>query len=89
MEKLNSTIRSESCNEFIQKIFQKLGEEGIDNRMVKRLILILTWLIKISEKEGLNIQPHSALIRGELLQRVEVNFYVDDAQDYTKKILDR
>ena len=57
--------------------------------MIKRLVLILIWLIKMSEKEGLNIQPHSALIRGELLRRVVINFYVDDAQDYTKKILDR
>ena len=88
-EKFNPTIRAESCNEFTQKIFQKLEEHKDDIRMTKRLILILTWLIKISEKQGLNIQPHNALIRGELLQRVNVNFYVDDAQDYTKKILDR
>ena len=60
-----------------------------DIRMKKRLLKILETLIKISEKKGVNVQPHHSLQKGELLRNIKVNYMVDDINDYTKKIVER
>ena len=46
--------------------------------MARRLIRILVSIINITEKKGVIVKPHSALLQGELLERISVRYEVDD-----------
>jgi len=54
-----------------------------------RLIKILQTTIIISEKKGLLVKPHQAVLKGDMLQQIIVKLFVADVQDHTKSILDR
>ena len=46
--------------------------------------------IQISEKKGVNVQPHSALLNGEPIENVTVTYTVIDRRDYwCRPIVDR
>lgn len=46
-------------------------------------------MIKISEKDGLSVKPHNALLQGDMLESIMIKYQVPDVQDYTRKIDDR
>ena len=46
--------------------------------MIRRLIRVLVGIIYITEKKGVTVKPHSALLQGELIERITVRYEVDD-----------
>ena len=80
-------------NVLINKIFIKLDEQDIQNVetyfTIRRLVKILQSIIVISEKRGLKVKPHKAVLKGDMLQQIIVKYYVVDVQDYTRKVVDR
>ena len=76
----------------INKIFEKLA--GLEKRyenytLIRRLIKILQKIIVISEKKGLRVKPHKAVLKGDMLHLITVKYYVADVQDFTRNILVR
>ena len=58
--------------------------------MTRRLIRILVSIINITEKRGVTVKPHSALLQGELIERITIRYEVDDVQGFwSSKVLDR
>ena len=51
--------------------------------MIKRLVRILETVIKISEKKGTGgVQPHNAILQGEMLDRIIIRYMVKNKQSY-------
>ena len=66
--------------ELIKSIFDKMTEFDSSPAIVKRLVRILTKLIEITEKKGVRVKPHSAILKGELLERIIVRYMIKDRQ---------
>jgi len=64
----------------IEKIFTKLRDLNQDNKdhlnQIRRMILILKQIIEISEKRGCKVKPHYAVLKGDMIQSVIVEFHV-------------
>ena len=50
------------------------------------MIKILEQIIVISEKKGMRVKPHKAVLKGDMLQQIKVKFFVADVQDFTRSI---
>ena len=67
--------RNSILQDFIARCFELMQTD--DAVTVKRIVRILAATIKISEKKGTaGVQPHNALLLGEELDRVIVNYKV-------------
>ena len=54
------------------------------------MLRVLKATIQISEKKGVNVQPHSALLNGEPIENLTVTYTVNDRRDYySDPIVDR
>ena len=76
----NMEKRIEIIDNLIKKIFEYIEQEeqSPNKDVLERLIRILIKLIEISDKIGLKIEPHNALLQGELLNRIVVRYMVTD-----------
>jgi hypothetical protein len=62
--------------DLIQKCMKLLQEDNQSSKLVKRVLLILKSIIKESEKRGTGgVQPHNAILKGELLDRIIIKNY--------------
>ena len=74
----------------ITDIFARFAEHSSNSHMIKRLVRLLTAVVKISEKKGVNVQPHSALLKGEALKNITITYEAKDKKDaWSKAIVDR
>ena len=53
------------------------------------MINILEKIILVSEKKGMRVKPHKAVLKGDLLHKIKVKYFVTDVQDQTKRDEDR
>ena len=62
------------------------SQAGNNSAMTSRLLLILQSVITTSEKlTGTAVQPHSALLKGELLEELTVRYQTRDRASYHKR----
>ena len=62
--------RTEFTQELIKKCFDLISDNP-SPFLVKRIMLVLTNIIQMSEKMGTgDVQPHNAVLKGELLDRI-------------------
>ena len=55
----------------IDYCFERLDEANPSPFLVKRIMLLLTNVIEMSEKKGTcGVQPHNSILRGELLDNI-------------------
>ena len=50
-------------------------------------MLILETLVKMTEKRGLNVLPHQALMQGDELNHIKINFMIPDIQDKSQLVV--
>ena len=48
------------------------------------MILILSRIMVISEKRGCKVKPHKAVLKGDMIQQIVVEYHIQDAQDHTR-----
>lgn len=48
------------------------------------MILILSRIILISEKRGCKVKPHKAVLKGDMIQQIVVEYHIQDVQDHTR-----
>ena len=53
------------------------------------MIKILEQIIVISEKKGVRVKPHKAVLKGDMLQQIKVKYKVADVQDFTRMVENR
>ena len=96
-EELTPSERQLIANQLIDDTFSEIrryttvdGEPIAHHcKEISRMVKILQSIIVISEKKGLKVKPHKAILKGDMLQQIIVKFYVSDLQDYTKRLVDR
>ena len=72
---------------FLQTInarcFELIAENQAQPHLIKRLVRVLQTVINISEKKGTgSVQPHAALLKGEMLDRIIIRYMVKNKQSY-------
>lgn len=77
----------ERRNEILQSLnarcFELIAASQDKPAQIKRIVRILESVIKISEKKGTGgVQPHNAILKGEMLDRVIVRYMVKNKQYY-------
>ena len=61
----------------ISRCFEIITASQDSPDKIKRIIRILESVIQISEKKGTGgVQPHNAILRGELLDRIIIRYMV-------------
>ena len=60
--------------QLIQKCFELIEGDNPSPFLVKRVMLVLTNILQMSEKQGTgDVQPHNAVLKGEMLDRIIIN----------------
>lgn len=79
---------AEKSSELVREIFDKISESQAsgNSAMTTRLLLVLQSVITTSEKlTGTSVQPHSALLKGELLDELTVRYQTKDRASYNRR----
>ena len=75
--------RVEMLQSINNRCFELLKSAQQDPLKIKRIIQILEMVIKISEKKGTSgVQPHNAILKGEMLDRIIVRYMVKSTIGY-------
>ena len=75
--------RSEILQSLNTKCFALLAQAQTDPASIKRIIRVLEYAIYVSEKKGTGgVQPHNAILKGEMLDRVIIRYMVKNKQNY-------
>lgn len=65
--------------ELINKCMELIKDESSSPTTVKRVLFILSSIVKESEKRGTGgVQPHNAILKGELLDRIVIKNHTRD-----------
>jgi hypothetical protein len=65
------------------RCFELIKSNQNKPEVIKRIVKILQDVIRISEKKGTGgVQPHNAILKGEMLERVIVRYMVKNKQLY-------
>mmetsp|Transcript_393 Transcript_393/g.549 ORF Transcript_393/g.549 Transcript_393/m.549 type:complete len:272 (-) Transcript_393:5556-6371(-) len=65
------------------RCFELIAASQAEPRKIQRLVRILETVIQISEKKGTGgVQPHNAILKGEMLDRIIVRFMVKNKMGY-------
>lgn len=82
--------RVQILQSLITRCFELITASQDSQDKIKRLILILESVIQISEKKGTGgVQPHNAILKGEMLDRIIIRYMVKQKNWYGSKKLDR
>ena len=75
--------RNEILQSLNSRCFELLAERREEPALVKRVMSILECVIKISEKKGTGgVQPHNAILKGEMLDRIIVRYMIKNPTSY-------
>ena len=75
--------RSEILQSLNSRCFELIAENKGSPALIKRLAHVLEVVIQISEKQGTGgVQPHNAILKGEMLERIIVRYMVKNKQSY-------
>lgn len=82
-----SSTLEERRNEILQSLnsrcFELISQSRENPQLIKRIVTILQCVIKISEKKGTGgVQPHNAILKGEMLDRIIIRYMVKNTQNY-------
>ena len=74
-------------NDILQSIntrcFELIAANQSNPALIKRLVLVLQSVIKLSERKGTGgVQPHNAILKGEMLDRIIIRYMVKNKQSY-------
>ena len=75
--------RSDILQSLNARCFQLIGESQSEPARISRLIKVLEYAIYVSEKKGTGgVQPHNAILKGEMLDRVIIRYMVKNKASY-------
>lgn len=75
--------RTEILQSLNARCFELIAANRDDPTQIKRLVRILEAVIQISEKKGTgDVQPHNAILKGEMLDRVIIRYMVKNKASY-------
>ena len=75
--------RSQILQGLNSRCFELIAASQNDPAQIKRIIRVLEYAIYVSEKKGTGgVQPHNALLKGEMLDRIIIRYMVKNKQSY-------
>ena len=82
--------RNEIMQSLNNRCFELIAASQDDPARIKRLVRILEGVIQISEKKGTgDVQPHNAILKGEMLDRIIIRYMVKNKNWGARMQLDR